>query len=50
MGDPLERDPELVASDVRDGLVSPENARALYKVVASDDGKIDTAATGQLRS
>ena len=32
MGDPTARDPALVARDVRDGLVSAENARALYKV------------------
>jgi N-methylhydantoinase B len=50
MGDPLERDPQQVARDVRDGLVSPENARALYKVAASGDGTIDTTATRQLRS
>ena len=31
MGDPAARDPALVARDVRDGLVSAENARALYK-------------------
>ena len=40
MGDPATRDPALVARDVRDGLVSAENARGLYKVaVARQDGK-----------
>jgi len=29
-GDPRERDPDLVAADVRDGLVSPQAARAVY--------------------
>ncbi|HJS87586.1 MAG TPA: hydantoinase B/oxoprolinase family protein [Acetobacteraceae bacterium] len=32
MGDPATRDPDLVARDVRDGLVSAEAARRLYKV------------------
>ncbi len=36
MGDPATRDPAAVARDVRDGLVSAENARALYKVGATD--------------
>lgn len=32
-GDPLERDPEKVRRDVRDGIVSPERARDTYGVV-----------------
>ena len=32
LGDPGTRDPELVANDVRDGLVSAENARSIYRV------------------
>jgi N-methylhydantoinase B len=50
MGDPTSRDPALVARDVRDGLVSVENARALYKVIVMADGTLDTAATAQLRA
>ena len=50
MGDPASRDPALVARDVRDGLVSVDNARALYKVAVSADGAWDQAATAQLRS
>ncbi|MDQ2801357.1 MAG: hydantoinase B/oxoprolinase family protein [Pseudomonadota bacterium] len=49
MGAPCARDPVLVARDVRDGLVSVENARALYNVVVSADGTIDDAATARLR-
>ena len=49
MGDPTMRDPLLVARDVRDGLVSAENARALYKVVVAQDGTIDVGATTRLR-
>ena len=50
MGDPVTRDPASVASDVRDGLVSAENARALYKVALGADGGVDPAATQALRS
>jgi N-methylhydantoinase B len=49
MGDPTRRDPGLVARDVRDGLVSVENARSLYKVAVQRDGTLDSAATAQLR-
>jgi N-methylhydantoinase B len=37
MGDPRDRDPALVARDVRDGLVSAENARALYGVTVEGE-------------
>jgi N-methylhydantoinase B len=50
MGDPTARDPVLVARDVRDGLVSAEDADALYKVAVSRDGTLDEAATARLRS
>ncbi|MGH7105931.1 MAG: hydantoinase B/oxoprolinase family protein [Acetobacteraceae bacterium] len=50
MGDPVLRDPALVARDVRDGLVSPAAARDLYKVVLGADGTADLAATTALRS
>ena len=50
MGDPLARDPALVARDVRDGLVSVENARVLYGVVVTADGVGDEAGTAALRS
>jgi N-methylhydantoinase B len=49
MGDPTRRDPALVARDVRDGLVSAEDARSLYKVAVQRDGTLDAAATAQLR-
>jgi N-methylhydantoinase B len=49
MGDPAARDPALVARDVRDGLVSAENARALYRVAIGADGALDEAGTAQLR-
>ena len=50
MGDPAKRDPERVARDVRDGLVSAANALALYRVAVDADGAIDVSATNELRS
>ena len=47
---PTTRDPALVARDVRDGLVSVENARALYKVAVGADGIVDEIATHALRN
>lgn len=48
-GDPLERDPELVGLEIRQGLVTPEGARA-YGVVANEEGVVDMAATEALRA
>ena len=48
-GDPLEREPETVGLEIRQGLVTPEGARS-YGVVADADGVIDTAATDALRA
>jgi N-methylhydantoinase B len=47
-GTPLERDPDLVLADVRQGYVSPEAARTSYGVVIAD-GAVDAAATRDLR-
>ena len=49
-GDPLERDPALVAVDVADELVSTDDARADYGVVVDADGTVDAAATDALRA
>ncbi len=49
MGDPAARDPALVASDVRDGLVSAEAARTSYKAACDADGMLDAAATEKFR-
>ncbi len=48
-GDPLDRDPELVALEVRQGLVTVQGARD-YGVVITDQDTIDIAATDALRS
>ena len=49
MGDPLTRDPALVARDVRDGLVNAKEAAETYKVAVSADGVLDVAGTAALR-
>lgn len=48
-GNPLERDPALVAKEVRQGLVSPAGARQ-YGVVCDAEGFLDETATRALRS
>jgi N-methylhydantoinase B len=50
MGDPLTRDPGLVAQDVRDGLVSVEAAWRDYGVAVSASGVVDQQATLALRA
>lgn len=50
-GDPLERDPERVLKDVRNGFVSPEAAQTLYGVVVlPGEAAVDTDATVALRA
>ena len=49
-GDPLERDPELLRADVRDGKVTLKSAREDYKVVIDPETlTIDEEATKRLR-
>jgi N-methylhydantoinase B len=48
-GDPLARDPQAVAREIREGLVTAEGARD-YGVVADDDGVVDERATESLRA
>jgi N-methylhydantoinase B len=47
-GPPDERDPELVLRDVREGRISAERARDIYRVEVNDDG-VDETATADLR-
>jgi N-methylhydantoinase B len=44
-----DRDPQLVAHDVRNGKISVARAREVYRVGISPDGVIDYAKTAQLR-
>lgn len=48
-GDPLTRDPELVAADVANGLVDMHQALDDYGVALNSDGTVDTAGTETLR-
>jgi N-methylhydantoinase B len=48
-GPPLDRDPAQVARDVRDELLTREQAAELYAVALTDDLSVDDAATGRLR-
>jgi N-methylhydantoinase B len=47
-GDPFDRDPALVAKEIKQGLVTVEGAKA-YGVVIAGDGGVDAAATEALR-
>ncbi len=48
-GDPLDRDPALVLTDVQQGLVSSEVAQSVYGV-ALDEDSVDRAATERTRA
>ncbi len=49
-GDPVQRDPARVVQDVKDGYVSVEQARKVYKVVIDPGtGQLDAAATSEVR-
>ena len=49
-GDPLERDPALVADDVAGEYLSGDAAQAVYGVVLRDDLTVDGDATAELRA
>jgi N-methylhydantoinase B len=49
-GDPLERDPQLVARDVRKGVVTPAGAMRDYGVVLDDHRVVDLEGTRRLRA
>lgn len=49
-GDPFRRDPERVATDVREGYLTRSHAEAAYGVVLDAGGAIDVAATTARRA
>ena len=49
-GDPRARDPHRVLEDVRDGMITAEEARRDYGVVIDAHGQLDAVATERLRS
>ena len=48
-GAPIERDPDKVAFDVREGYVSAREALEIYKVALTVDGMVDYVATARMR-
>ena len=48
-GDPLDREPERVVTDIENGIVSPQEAWEIYGVVVAGEA-LDAAATRELRS
>lgn len=48
-GDPIERDPESVAKDVRNGWSSRRAAHDVYCVALLEDGSVDVEGTKELR-
>ena len=49
-GDPMEREPELVATDVEFGFISPSAAREHYGVAVDASGTFDRETTKTLRA
>lgn len=49
-GSPMQRAPEAVAGDVREGYLSVERARAVYGVAVSAQGEINVEKTRMLRA
>jgi N-methylhydantoinase B len=49
VGDPLERDPELVCRDVRNDYLSAALVADAYGVRCSESGELDAAGTAELR-
>ena len=48
-GDPMERDPQAVARDVKNGRISIGKAREAYSVIMGEDFEIDMDRTAELR-
>jgi N-methylhydantoinase B len=49
-GDPLDRDPDSVAHDVRNEKVGARSAHDHYGVVLAADGSVDATGTAELRA
>src|SRR5262252_5134694 len=49
VGNPRTRDPQRVAEDVLDGLITADEARRDYAVVVDAEGRVDHAATERAR-
>ena len=49
-GDPLDRDPNAVATDIREGRLSAAYVQEHYALAFSEDGELDEAETSRLRA
>jgi len=49
-GDPFDREPTRVRTDVIDEYVSPDDAREVYGVVLDAENNVDENATAKLRA
>ena len=50
-GDPLDRDPSLVETDIQKNVITPETAKQVYKVVWDDSTRrVYRAATAEMRT
>lgn len=49
-GDPLLREPERVAADMRTGVLNAGDAESFYGVVCHDDGTVDADRTAEARA
>jgi len=49
LGNAAERDPALVVEDIRNGYISKESAREVYRVAVRDDLSVDAEGTAKLR-
>ncbi len=49
-GPPVDREPGAVAKDVREGWVSAQRARTVYRVAVDAAGNLDASATAELRA
>lgn len=49
-GDPLERPPELVIQDLKNGVITPQTATDIYGVVVGADGRVDDSSREKIRA
>lgn len=49
-GDPLDRNPEAVVTDIRDGIISLNQAHQTYGVITKENGSLDSKLTDKQRA
>ena len=48
-GDLMDRDPNLVLSDIREGYITEDSAESTYGVALDEEGNVDIEMTEHLR-